>query len=89
MNRHAHQSMSVQSHFHVGVLCFMETHRRILGGKFGRIPEPLKEDAFSAGGYCLDAHDVLPAGSTEFISFGPGPDEWGASPTTINRSGEP
>lgn len=77
--------MSIQSHYHVGVLCFIETHRRVLGGAFGRIPEPLKEDAFSMGGYCIDAHESMPAGSTEFSSFGPGKDDWVQAPTTIER----
>jgi hypothetical protein len=80
-----HQPMRVQSHSHIGMLAFVEIHRRVLGGKFGRIPDPLSDDAFSMGGYCIDAHETLPAGSTEFHSFGPGADEWIASPTTVAR----
>lgn len=83
--RFAHQPMSLQTHGHIGMLVFVETHRRVLGGKFGRISEPLSEDAFSMGGYCIDAPETLPAGSTEFHSFGPGADEWIASPTTVAR----
>lgn len=79
---------SVQSHYHVGLLCFVETHRRVLGGKFGRIPAPLQEDAFSMRGYCLDAHELIPAGSVKFDSFGPGDDDWIWSPTHIERSAQ-
>ena len=83
--RYAHQPMNTQSHHQIGLLIFLETHRRILGGEFGRIPGPLKDDAFSMGGYCLDAHEIMPAGSTEFYSVGPGDDEWLACPTTFDR----
>ena len=76
---------NLQSHHGVGVLVFIETHRRILKGRFGRIPVALKDDAFSMGGYCLDAHELLPAGSVKFESFGPGKDEWIWSPTTTQR----
>lgn len=82
-----HQPMSMQSHHSLGVLVFLETHRRLLHGEFGRIPEPLKDDAFSMGSYCLDAHELLPAGSTEFYSFGPGKDDWLPAPTTLLRNG--
>lgn len=86
-NRRAmHAPTRLQSHYHVGVLCFVEMHRRILGGRFGRIPAPLQDDAFSMGGYCIDAHELVPAGSTEFHCFGPEPDDWIPSPTTIERS---
>jgi hypothetical protein len=78
---------SIQTHHQVGVLVFVETHRRILGGNFGRIPEALKEDAFSMGGYCLDAHDIIPAGSVAYESFGPEPDDWIWAPTHIERGG--
>lgn len=88
-NRAMYQPFSTQSHFHIGVLVFMEFHRRILGGKFGSIPEPIKDDAFNMGGYCLDAHETLPAGSMEFISFGPEEDDWNWSPTTVEREGQP
>lgn len=55
----------------LGVLIFMETHRRILGGKFGAIPKPVKEWAFAEGGYCLDAPEQLPAGASEFMDLDP------------------
>jgi hypothetical protein len=71
-NRAFHTPSRVQSHYGIGLLCFTEYHRRILGGEFGRIPKPIQEDAFSQGGYCIDAHDLLPAGSMQFHSFGPG-----------------
>jgi hypothetical protein len=83
--RAMHSPTSVQSHFFIGALVFTETHRRILKGEFGRIPRPISDDAFSMGGYCIDAHEIIPAGSVEFDSFGPGPDDWVASPTTTNR----
>ena len=83
--RFAHQPMTTQSHHRIGLLVFMEMHRRILGGKFGHIPEPLKDDSFSAGGYCIDAYDIMPAGSMEFFAIGPGDDEWLPMPTTLDR----
>ncbi len=84
--RHMHQPMSVQSHMHVGVLVRLEVQRRLLGGAlFGRIPKPLSDDAFSASGYCLDAHDTMPAGSTEYTCFGPGADDWIPAATTVER----
>lgn len=55
----------------LGILFFMEFHRRILGGQFGRIPTPIKDWAFAEGGYCLDAPDTLPAGGCEFFSLDP------------------
>jgi len=55
----------------LGVLFFMEFHRRILGGRFGRIPTPIKDWAFAEGGYCLDAPDILPAGGCEFFDLDP------------------
>lgn len=85
MSREQHQPTRVQSHHVVGVWVFLETHRRILGGKFGSIPAALKDDAFSMAGYCLDAHDLIPAGSTAFHRFGAGADEWIAEPTTAER----
>lgn len=87
-SRAMYSPTSTQSHSFVGVLVFMETHRRVLGGLFGRIPSHLKDDAFGMGGYCLDAHPVLPAGSVEYLKFGPGDDEWHWSPTTVDREGE-
>lgn len=55
----------------LGILIFMEAHRRILGGQFGVIPKPIKEWAFAEGGYCLDAPDNLPAGACEFFDLDP------------------
>ena len=83
--RYAHQPIRLQTHFNVGVLVRLEMQRRVLGNKFGSIPEPLSADAFSMSGYCLDAHDIIPAGSTEYHSFGQDRDDWIASPTTIER----
>lgn len=65
-----------QHHSAIGLLVFMETHRRILGGKFGRIPKPLSDDAFSMGGYCIDAPDLIPGGGCYYDEFAP-PDEEG------------
>lgn len=84
-NRAIYQPSSTQSHFHIGVLVFMEFHRRILGGKFGSIPEPIKDDAFNMGGYCLDAHETIPAGSMVYERFGPRPEEWMISQSTTSR----
>jgi hypothetical protein len=84
-NRFAHQPMSTQSHGNVGVKVFIETHRRVLGGEFGRIPIELSDDAFSMSGYCIDAHEIMPAGSTEFHRFGPDADEWVARPVVVAR----
>ncbi len=66
----------------IGILIFMELHRRILHGEFGAIPEPIKDWAFTEGGYCLDAPDNLPAGACEFYDLDPTDmedelDEWG------------
>lgn len=55
----------------LGILFFMETHRRILGGKFGSIPKPITDWAFAEGGYCIDAPDNLPAGASEFFALDP------------------
>lgn len=86
MNRRwRHQGFSTQTHRFVGVMVFLEMHRRILGKEFGKIPKALSEDAFSMAGYCLDAHEEMPAGSTEFHSFGPGRDDWLAQATTVKR----
>jgi hypothetical protein len=45
-----------------GILTFMEFHRRIFKGAFGRLPSSIKVDAFAMSGYCLDAPDCMPAG---------------------------
>ena len=55
----------------LGILFFMEAHRRILGGRFGSIPNPIKDWAFAEGGYCIDAPDMLPAGGSEFYALDP------------------
>ena len=55
----------------IGVHCFVEMHRRILNNKFGSIPKPLRDDAFSQGGYCLDAPDLMPGGSCFYEEIGP------------------
>jgi hypothetical protein len=48
---------------HLGILFFIETHRRILKGEFGRIPRHLSDAATAEGGYCVDAPESLPAGA--------------------------
>lgn len=83
--RALHTPSSIQSHFGIGALVFVETHRRILGGKFGSIPKAISDDAFAQGGYCIDAHELMPAGSVEFQRFGAGADEWIANPTHFER----
>lgn len=55
----------------IGMMIFLETHRRILGGQFGRIPDRLSKWAFAEGGYCLDAPELLPAGGCEFMDLDP------------------
>lgn len=55
----------------LGIMIFMEVHRRILHGQFGVIPKPIKDWAFAEGGYCLDAPDNLPAGACEFYELDP------------------
>ncbi len=55
----------------LGIFIFMEAHRRLLGGKFGAIPKPIKEWAFAEGGYCIDAPDSLPAGACKFFDLDP------------------
>lgn len=47
----------------VGVLIFMTYHSRILGNNFGSIPKPIADDCFNQAGYCLDAPNLIPAGS--------------------------
>ncbi|HJV72701.1 MAG TPA: hypothetical protein VJ654_00640, partial [Noviherbaspirillum sp.] len=46
----------------IGMLIFMELHRRIHDSQFGKVPDPLKGDAFGQRGYCIDAPDEMPAG---------------------------
>jgi hypothetical protein len=75
-NRDMHQQRgyTAQDSFRnggLGVLIFMETHRRVCGGQFGSIPKPIKEWAFAEGGYCIDAPEQLPAGASEFIDLDP------------------
>jgi hypothetical protein len=85
--REMYAPSSLQSHGQVGVLCFLELHRRIHGRNFGRVPSHLSDDAFAAAGHCLDAHELLPAGSVESKSFqGADEVEWIWLPTTIKRS---
>jgi hypothetical protein len=55
----------------IGTLIFMEIHRRILFGQFGKIPKYISDWAFAEGGYCLDAPDHLPAGYCEYYELGP------------------
>lgn len=55
----------------VGVLIFIELHRRLLGGQFGSIPKPLSEYAFAEGAYSLDAPEVLPAGGSRWMDVDP------------------
>ena len=76
----------IAEHHHVGMLVFLELHRRILGGKFGRIPSPLRDDAFSMGGYCLDAPELMPAGGCFYDDCGEG---LGVTmPLTVYREGD-
>lgn len=86
-----HTPLSCAGHNVVGIHIFVETHRRVFGNKFGRMPEPLKDDCFSMGGYCIDAPDLLPGGSCYFNEFAP-PDEpgqpndnWVVNQTIIER----
>lgn len=88
MNRDKYAPSRVQSHYQVGLLVMLETHRRINGRKFGPMPKPLSDDAFNMSGYCIDAHDVLPAGSMAFDKFGPDDEDWMWMPTTCLRSGD-
>jgi hypothetical protein len=67
----------------VGILVFLETHRRI----GGVIPDHLSKDAFSMAGYCIDATDTLLCGSIVFDQFGPGTDDWLALPSFVLRDG--
>jgi hypothetical protein len=81
--RPIHRPLRIQSHWHVGALVFMELHTRLHGNQFGLVPKPLRDDAFSAAGYCLDAHDALPAGSMLYEEAAQG--EGSPMPTTIER----
>jgi hypothetical protein len=76
---------SVQGHHHVGVLVFVELHRRIHKGAFGKVPQPIRDDAFGMSCYCLDAPDIMPAGSVFFDRYGPEPDDWLPMVTTVTR----
>lgn len=82
---YVHRPVSTSSLSFVGVLVFMEFHRRILGGKFGEIPKPISDDAFSMSGYCLDAPELLPAGACRFREVGPEPDDWIVEQATVER----
>lgn len=66
----------VYQHQVVGVWCFLELHRRIHGNNFGKVPAPLKEDAFVQRGYCIDAPNEMPGGGCYYDEFAP-PDEDG------------
>lgn len=78
--------MSCQSNHFVGIHVFMETHRRVFGNNFGTLPKPISDDAFSMGGYCLDAPSHLPCGSMVCERLGAGEDEWIWMPTTEERA---
>ena len=52
---------------HLGVLIFMEYHRRFLKGKFGSLPAAIRASVFVDGGYCIDAPDHLPAGACHYF----------------------
>lgn len=69
----------------VGLLVFLETHRRVFGNAFGRLPEYLSQDAFDMRGYCIDATDIVLCGSMVFDKFGPAPDDWLAMPSMVER----
>lgn len=77
---------SCHGNFGLGALIFVETHRRILGGAFGRIPAPISTDAFDQAGYCLDAPSLLPAGGCRVHSFGPDVDDWIIEQVTVERA---
>lgn len=77
--------MSCQDHLDVGMQVFLETHRRVFGNNFGKLPKPLRDDAFSMGGYCLDAPTLMPCGSMVSEKFGPEDDDWIWVPTTEER----
>lgn len=96
MSQHAPGHYTSQDVRTLGILIFMEVHRRILHGQFGSIPKPIKEWAFAEGGYCLDAPDMLPAGACEFFELDPTGmedmvDEFGyfGQPTQITVPREP
>lgn len=54
----------------IGLLVFIELHRRIHGGEFGSVPAPLRDDAWSQGGYCIDAGNVIPGGASRWCDIG-------------------
>jgi hypothetical protein len=80
--------MRVQTNYHVGIMVFVELHHRIFKGTFGKVDQPLRDDAYSMRDYCLDAPSEMPAGSMEWISVGPNDDDGTWWPTTINRDEE-
>jgi hypothetical protein len=67
------------------MLLFLEMHRRVFGGAFGRLPECLSQDAFDMRGNCIDAPDAMPAGSVVFSKFGPDPEDWVDVPSMVER----
>jgi hypothetical protein len=91
-NRAVHQCAdSTTGNYVVGVHIFMETHRRLLKGAFGRIPKPISEDAFSMGSYCLDAPEVMPGGGMFYNEFAPpedGEPQWVPSQFIVHRWSE-
>lgn len=72
----------------VGVRCFVEMHRRVLGGKFGSIPKWISDDAFSMGGYCLDATELIPAGGCYAAEYGGPEDHWVVVDQIVTTRGE-
>ena len=79
--------MDVDNNKHfLGVRIFLEIHDRLLGGKYGKIPTCISEDAFAQGGYCLDAPDELAAGAVESIEIEK--DLWLPCQMTVYREGE-
>ena len=62
----------IDTHHHwLGLMIFMEAHRRLLHGQFGRIPEPVTVWAWAEGGYCIDAPMTLPAGGCFYLDLQP------------------
>jgi hypothetical protein len=79
---------TISGHHSVGVHIFVETHRRIFKGAFGRLPKPISDDAFSMGGYCLDAPEVMPGGGMFYDEFAPpedGEPQWIPSQFIVYR----
>lgn len=83
--RYRHYPIETPEHAFIGLLVFIETHRRVFHGQFGKLPRALEQDAFSMGGYCLDAPDELPGGACEFYSIGAEPDEWIVAQVKVSR----